>query len=155
MWNGRRWRLVRTPALANTAYFTGVACSTPDACVASGAVNTGQVLIERWDGHQWWVSHPSDPGDFDDLPAASCPSPVACLVVGDAATPGSDRPVVEPLDGTNWSVMPVFTSGSWQDSALSAVACTAIAACTAVGSFDTATTGAPLAERWNGKRWAL
>lgn len=156
MWNGRRWRLVRTPLLGlGGGYFTGVACSTPDACVASGAAYTGQILIERWDGHHWSVSHAPDPGNSDNLPAAACPSPVACLVVGDAATPESDRPVVERLAGTKWSLTPVFTSGSWQGSALSAVACTAVAACTAVGFFDTATTGAPLAERWNGSRWAL
>jgi hypothetical protein len=70
-------------------FFSGVSCSSPSACTATGllSVNGGPgvgVVTERWDGTRWSIQPtPNLPGAYDiDPTAVSCPTRSACTAVG-------------------------------------------------------------------------
>jgi hypothetical protein len=54
-----------------------------------------------------------------------------------------------------WHVQPTPNPRSATGNFLAAVSCSSPRACTAVGGHGTGQGDVPLAERWNGKRWAL
>jgi hypothetical protein len=146
-WNGISWTLQSgaTPAGAQDAKLTGVACPRANFCVAVGSTATGS-LVERWNG-RFWRTQPSPAGT---LSAVSCTGPRACMAVGSLAL---------RWNGRSWTIEPTPAPPGTQSSSLSGVSCTAASVCTAVGSkltsalpFGIAST---LAERWNGHAWRI
>src|SRR6266536_3263714 len=137
-WNGRKWRIRRTPRPAGSTdmVFTGVSCTSARACTAVGDNGAG-TLAERWNGRRWAV-RATVPGD-EDLQAVSCTSARACTAVGFSG--------IERWNGATWA-----SQRSPQiRGTLAAVSCASARACTAVGEgFRGA-----VAEHWNGRRWVI
>jgi hypothetical protein len=162
-WNGTRWALLPAPSPGAADFLTGVSCTTAAACMAVGTGGVGGgPLAERWDGARWAiVPAPAPPPvpvpGSGTLAGVSCTSAANCTAVGSEFTTAttSRAPLAEHWDGSRWSLQqilnPVFHG---QGSELAAVSCTSRGACTAVGERGSLPF-ATLAERWDGRRWAV
>jgi hypothetical protein len=165
-WNGRRWaiRRPRNPAGTLNVTLAGVSCTSARACTAVGGyVNSrsleGLTLAERWNGRRWAIQFPRNPvpysEHFNSLAGVSCVSATACTAVGSFTVQSeAARPLAEHWNGRKWAIRRPLNPAGASDSSLAGVSCTSAAACTAVGQYTKARTEFPLAERWNGKRWA-
>ncbi len=165
-WQDSRLRTEATPnpLLAAPVTLAAVSCPTPSVCTAVGylqnAASHRQPVAIREVGAGWSAeSPPSPPGAINsELDAVSCPTPAACTAVGTAQIAKSSVSLAEVWNGTAWTVtsLPSVPAGS---PALAAVSCTAASACTAVGQRGDIggdpTAGRTLAERWNGRGWAV
>src|SRR6266568_1116469 len=140
-WEGTRWAIQAVPNPPGSGF---------------------KALAERWDGTRWAiVPAPSPPPvpvpGSATLAGVSCASAASCTAVGSEFTTAttSREPLAERWDGRSWSAQqipnPVFAG---QGSELAAVSCTSRAACTAVGERGSLPF-ATLAERWDGRRWAV
>ncbi len=164
-WEGTRWAIQAVPNPPGSGFkaLAGVSCSSAAACMAVGSGGAGGgPLAERWDGTRWAiVPAPSPPPvpvpGSATLAGVSCASAASCTAVGSEFTTAttSREPLAERWDGRSWSAQqipnPVFAG---QGSELAAVSCTSRAACTAVGERGSLPF-ATLAERWDGRRWAV
>lgn len=87
----------------------------------------------------------------------SCTSPAACTVVGYSTTHHRDTPLAARWNGLAWAMQPAPAPPAGGQ--LEAVSCTTATACTAVGeAYRKPVPGEdtqPLAESWNGTRWAV
>jgi hypothetical protein len=142
-----------------------VSCSSATACSAvgtgSGAFRgVGQTLAERWNGVRWSVqatpSHPTG-STTAVLSGVACPSARVCLAVGSLTIGTSPTYVLaERWNGTSWTAQPIPNPAGPTNPVLSAISCTSVSACTAVGWYTgSAGQTVPLAERWNGTKWAI
>jgi hypothetical protein len=91
------------------------------------------------------------------LSGVSCTSPTACTAVGNTGSDAAEAtPLAERWNGRTWTIQPTPSPPAATTGALLAVSCTSPTACIAVGSTSGhSTTGAPLAERWNGRTWII
>ncbi len=170
-WNGAAWRLtsIPTPEGVKSPTLIALSCASRSFCVAIGStatVGAGHPFAEIWSGGRWMMRPVEQPvaASAAVLSGVSCRLRTFCVAVGSRL---SRRHGVVPLserwNGSRWSIQsgppaPVGSAGR-----LSAVSCTSVRACTAVGSasvtrhvhrrvvFDVA----PVAERWNGNAWSL
>jgi hypothetical protein len=169
-WNGQKWteQAVASPAQALDTELPGISCSAAETCIAVGDYETSSwaTLAERWNGQRWVIvptPNAARPETGSNLAAVSCPSATACLAVGNSDNGKSlqpDRPLAEGWDGKHWVIQhPVsppagpVPASAW----LYGVSCTSATSCTAAGDVGLSSAAAqgPLAERWNGKRWAV
>jgi hypothetical protein len=68
----------------------------------------------------------------------------------------ADASPPRPVSGAPaWSIMPTPNPRGGTDSGLGGVSCRSASACTAVGAYVNNATNVTLAERWNGKAWAI
>jgi hypothetical protein len=105
-----------------------------------------------WNGRSWRLQHiPTLPGA--NLNAVSCVSETDCVAVG-ASNAGT---LAERWNGEHWTIQATPNPPGSAGSGLTGVACTSASFCVAVGfPFDSAGNPvATLAERWNGKSWAI
>jgi hypothetical protein len=151
-WNGTAWAVQDTPSGAD---LPGVSCAAATACTAVGsAVPPNSYPVTSafgWNGTRWTAQHPPNPAHNAgaELSSVSCPSPAACLAVGDYFQVASSDYVAlaERWNGTTWALVP--TPSTRMATFLTGVSCSSTAACMAVGTSF----GEPLAERWDGTRW--
>jgi hypothetical protein len=162
---GSRWSIERTAAIpgARAGLLFDVSCPSATACTAVGSLTSRsggtRPLAERWDGSKWSVQRtPAPSGAARYLAAVSCGSITVCVAVGYAG----DRPgtagvaLAERWNGHRWAIERTARHAGARASFLSGVSCAGPRACTAVGfSNDADGTQAPLAERWDGRRWSL
>ena len=181
-WIGASW-IVRggppaAPAGSTSTELTGVSCPSIHACMAvgdwrNGTTNSVQDLAEIWYDARSpmfpprWTIEPTQ-GTFSEvnytLNAVSCSpttigfTPADCLAVGNYVSPFSSTPNSyytwsEHWNGASWSgALPDSPSSSYNN--LSAVSCSSLTACTAVGTLtDSSGMNFPLAEGWNGTSW--
>jgi hypothetical protein len=163
-WDGRRWTIQRTPRPAGSvsSALLGVSCPSAAECIAVGDDTTKsgveRALAQRWNGRDWAVQRPANPGGKYDTAFSwvSCLAATACVAVGDhGVTSTSQTMLAERWDGRRWSTQPTPAPAGAKDSDLSAVSCPAASACVAVGEYLSRTDASlPLAERWNGRRWS-
>src|SRR5204862_2978342 len=70
-----------------------------------------------------------------------------------------NSPLAEHWNGTGWASMAMPAPAGATSLGLSGVSCTSASACTAIGSYSVGVfpnnTNEGLAERWNGKTWAI
>jgi len=120
-WNGTQWRIQATPnPSAGGGALFGVACTSPSACAAVGASNSG-TLAERWNGTKWRiVPTPSPSAGGGALFGVACTSPSACTAVG-ASNSGT---LAEQWNSTKWAIQPTPNPSGAQFSFLNAVSCT-------------------------------
>ena len=139
-----------------------VSCSSPRACTAVGS---GPPVL-RSNGTKWSIEQTAKPASATSWSFAgvSCPSPTTCMAVGwfwikHVRTVA----LAERWDGFRWQVLPLPLPGP-KLSGLSAVSCTSVDACTAVGVYGslpllpsavTFAGGVSLVERWNGSTWSI
>ena len=90
------------------------------------------------------------------LYGVSCTSATACIAVG---TSGNGTTVAtllaERWNGTNWTIQQAPGPPGATSSSFYSVSCTSPDACTAVGNFRRSGVTEPLAESWNGTKWAV
>jgi hypothetical protein len=166
VFNGSKWVQVKIPAPAGAVFSTlhGVSCASATFCIGVGemsTVNSGGVVIEKWNGHAWSVVKSPNPkglqGPF--LESVSCPSPTSCLAVGTGTGAKGTAGFAEVFNGGGWSVTGAvpWPSGS-TDPFLNGVSCAAPGRCVAAGFIDVnpnlgGNTGRAAAAMWNGKAW--
>jgi hypothetical protein len=163
-WNGKTWAIQTTPS-GIQGIDMAVSCSAPWACTAVGYyVNSGGVavtLAERWNGKTWAVQTTPNPSGSGGtyLTGVACTSAWECTAVGysEDNNSGNDVTLAEHWNGKTWAIqtIPTITADSVS---LSGMSCTSASACTAVGSYSSLSgNGSPatVAERWNGKTWAM
>jgi hypothetical protein len=163
-WNGTTWATMHTPRLANTgAYLNGVSCPSMSHCMAVGSEGfpkkpTLFTFAEVLTGARWKfvpTPVPLTPGGTA-LNQVSCTSSSSCMAAGyygfNFGT-GTQVTLAEAWNGKQWRRLTTPVPGS--DAVLTGVACTATAACTAVGARaeGSSLAAGTLAQRWNGKRW--
>jgi hypothetical protein len=158
LWRGGAWTAERPPAPAgaDSSTLTGVSCPARSSCTAVGSTGppaTERLIAERWNGARWQLEHPSPPlrHKFAQFNAVSCASRHACMAVGISAAgifTASSR-------GSTWTVRKISLPSGGRDGYLAGVSCTAATACTAVGDYFNGRRFVALAERWDGRRWAV
>jgi len=146
-----------------------VSCASEAACSAVGngygtgydygaGHGTGLTLAERWNGASWAVEATPNPAGatFATLAALSCPSARACTAVGSSITSiGQTVPVAERWNGESWALQEARNPTGATSATLSGVSCTSARDCIAVGYTGSSSQPTMLAERWNGKNWAI
>jgi hypothetical protein len=118
-------------------------------------------LAEAWNGTAWsfqTTPNPSgaaEPGSV--LDGVSCGSATHCIAVGYYNTSAQTAVMlVEAWNGTSWTIQNTPSPKGALDSYLSGVSCSSATACTAVGSYFSASTGnVTLVEAWNGTAWKV
>lgn len=157
-WNGTRWSIepVPSPLAEASVQLVGLSCSRHGACMAAGFfVVTGidVMLAERRNGMRWSIQRSLYPAGATGVQfaGASCPSSSACTAVGSFGDiSGFDEPLAERWDGMSWTIEPISSPAGAVSTSLSAVSCSSITTCTAVGTSVNGTgTGVTLAERYS------
>ena len=125
--------------------------------VTAGGAPTG-ALIEHWDGRSWrTVPNPASARPGAELSALTVVSPADIWAVGrQQNAAGTVVPLVERWDGRSWRAVPVPAGSA--PSALYAVSAHGAGDVWAVGDQTrpgTQGVAVPLAERWDGRSWAV
>ena len=148
-WNGSTWRQVPMAPAGFASY--GISCTSSTFCAAVGSLK-GVTGVSFWNGTSWRFGHAWKFRDV--LTAVSCPADDACLAVGsnEIGRRHIPHPIAQWWDGAGWKLAPIPGRGSLEGGQLTAVSCSAPAACTAVGSYQPAGSfqDNPLVERWDG-----
>ena len=114
-----------------------------------------RTLAEGWDGTSWTILSPLSPASHPVLTGVSCTSATACTAVGSYSPGSTSLPLAERRDGSTWTIQPMPTPSTATFSTLTAVSCTSVTSCTAVGSYIAGSGSATLAERWDGTGWTI
>jgi hypothetical protein len=97
----------------------------------------------------WTVEQTPNPeSQFSQLSGVSCTSPTSCFAVGGRS------PLVERLNGTEWTTPTVPVPTGSTGAALYGISCPSSTFCVGVGEYYKERT-LTLAERWNGTEWAI
>jgi hypothetical protein len=156
VWNGRKWRLISSPAPGYYSTFSAVSCVRHGGCMAVGNdqdQNGNHNIAMRWNGRKWRViTMPggvgSGPGLFlgDAGPVSvSCSRASNCMAVGTIYNRQHDE-VAVVWNGKAWRLTePVGTAS------FAGVSCLTPRFCMAVGQEVNLT----LSEIWNGRSWRL
>lgn len=160
---GPAWKIQSTPDVTGAAanFLDAVSCPSVSACFAVGnyqkSPSTPDVaLTERWTGTKWELqSAPTPAKTAVILEDVSCVSASDCTAVGWAAGASATVTLAERWNGKHWAIQSTPNPHGAVQSFLYGVSCSAAAACTAVGYHVGASGPLPLAERWNGKQWAI
>ncbi len=136
----------------------GASCPSATDCTAVGAYapRYGYIvmLAERWHEGKWRVQSTRNPPRAKDssLYAVSCSSARACTAVGQ----DSKGTLAERWNGRKWAAQPTPDPPGSRRSELHGVSCPSATDCTAAGDYyDRSGTDVTLAERWNGRKWAI
>jgi hypothetical protein len=145
------------------AALNAVSCPAARLCMVIGSTPAKSTVVLRWNGRSW-ADVPVPRPATDSLAAIWCGSATSCLAVGETRRNASGSrtvPLAEHWDGYGWTVLPVPNQAHAFASGLVGIDCSAATACTAVGSYTTASGGSyspptyALAEGWNGQTWQL
>jgi hypothetical protein len=163
-WNGAGWRVQSTPlpAEARVGFLSAVSCTSPRSCVAVGffisRVGTGEPLAERWNGTRWSIERTPSPEAAVEaqLVGVSCARQGSCMAAGFfSIVTGIQVMMAEHLSGMRWSLQRDRYPRGATGVQFAGVSCPSAGACTAVGYFGGIEGyDDPLAERWDGMRWA-
>ncbi len=95
--------------------------------------------------------------DGSTLASESCQSARACTAVGYYFSKGARglAPLAERWNGHRWTFQRPPDPAHALETFLTAVSCHPATSCEAVGYYFSASGIEPLAERWNGRRWAI
>jgi hypothetical protein len=150
-WNGSTWSDQQETASGQTsAELAAVSCTAATACEAVGTE------AEGWNGTGWSPQNLSLPVG-GRLQGDSCPSPTACVAVGDATGNSGQTTSIfaETFNGTAWTQAPIAMPRSASLSQLTGISCAAATSCTAVGSdTDAAGVSVPLVLTDSGSGWS-
>jgi len=142
-WNGSTWTFVSSSVFAPATMpsYYGVSCASTSFCIAVGYNFTGSIyeaLGAKWDGTSWSALTITGPGagTYDVLASVQCPSPLACVAVGESRNGSVNQTWLTSWDGTSWSTVATPNASASQTSFLSGVSCWRAGACATVGSYD-------------------
>jgi hypothetical protein len=151
-WDATGWHVETT---AGQGALSAVSCSSATHCDAAGSAD-GRPLAERRDGSVWTAEATLDPaGSGAALSGISCVAAQACTAVGSfTGAAGFELVFVERSDGGRWQREAIKSPSGATHAELVGVACSARAACVAVGSYRSSVgEQRALAERWDGVSW--
>jgi hypothetical protein len=164
-WNGANWVVVRARrrAAAPVSFLSGVSCTSATSCTAVGflidASHEGKPLAEHWNGTVWRIQRtPTPPAAvYLQLLGVTCTQQGPCIAAGYfAIDTGIDVMLAERSSGTDWSLQNTSYPDGARGVEFTGVSCASPSDCTATGFLeDAAGTNQPLAEGWNGTRWAI
>jgi hypothetical protein len=163
-WNGTTWQLQNTPEPAGTgsSVLNGVACPASSDCTAVGTYENSSGVdmpfAEGWNGVKWALqTMPAPAGGKGINPnGVACAATTACMAVGEYRNSASVYvPFAESWNGVKWSEQSLPAPSGATHTWMNGVACSAAAACTAVGYYEGSSAYLPFAERWNGTEWSL
>jgi hypothetical protein len=108
-------------------------------------------------GSSWSVQATPNPAGSTRtyLYGVACPSATSCTAIGTYLINSSYFPLAEQWDGQTWTIQPTPEPPSATTAELSAVACSSITDCTAVGFYWDGSAYHTLAEHWDGTAWAI
>lgn len=139
-----KWGLVNSPKVGNdqSNSLTSVSCTGPKSCFAAGMRRSGlgAGLIEHWNGSKWTVASSANPpgATLSQFNGISCASRTNCVATGlfskDSVTHTS---LINGWNGRRWAIQSSATPARAAGSSLSAVSCTSVGRCVAVGTFLT------------------
>jgi hypothetical protein len=160
-WNGKTWKIQRTPNPAKNPVnslaiaLNGVSCVSASTCEATGSTSTGQ-FAEGWNGTSWKIQaaplQKGRRGGF--LGGISCIKANSCFAVGEDVNGVRVVPTDERWNGKAWQPHQAKIPPGAGVSELSNVWCFTARMCEAVGFEFTSATNA-IAERWDGRTWTL
>jgi hypothetical protein len=168
-WNGKSWKIQKTPTPPGSQQ-TGlgdVSCVSAKLCLATGSSRIGgtppdySALAERWNGTRWKILRTPSLGlgvSNSEFGGVSCTSSKACVALVDYKNrAGVAVTITERFNGTKWKITPGPKSAHGYPLELGAgLSCATAKVCIAAGSYTLSwTTGRPGAERWNGRSWAF
>jgi hypothetical protein len=155
-WNGRAWRLLRTPVMHGT--LQGISCPRRGACIAVGSRDNSDgteaaPLAATWNGRSWRLRRTARVGSnftVTNLASISCKSSRWCVAVsGYGGAEPTESAAVEFWNGRRWRLRAVFDQSS-----LNGVACKTQASCLAVGSTSPASDSqVPMGAAQAGAKW--
>lgn len=136
-WNGTRWTLDTTPAVANPI-LTGVSCTSAHTCTAVGTQGASKPLIETWNGTTWTAVSIPNPYTAESFTGVSCRTTEDCVAVGNHSVAGSNDivPLAASWNGTTWTI-DTTPGKTGTGSYLTAVSCPSATSCTAGGFYNT------------------
>ncbi len=161
------WTIQSTPNVAGVPVnvLNGVSCATPNRCTAVGYYTTtddpfsSEPIAERWNGSRWELQTvPNPPGaTLGRLAGVSCPTPNACMAVGQIFKPPSMVTVMAAArwDGVRWTALPMPASTRLDGSGLHSVSCATPRDCVAVGGAPLGSISGTLVLHWNGTAWQM
>ena len=162
-WNGKTWRVA---LLTANGFFNAVSCSAYNACTVVGGTgrddDVTNEVAERWNGRSWTrqrVPAFSGPSGIA-FTGVTCSSATACIAVGyDWNLGDGTMPIAARWLGGKWAALaiPDPAPDGETEVTVTAMSCSSARACTAIGyaTDPGGETFLPLAERWNGRRWAV
>lgn len=161
-WSGSGWTIeaMPDPATATSTYITGVSCPSLNACLAVGYSTERNfdtiAIAELWDGEHWTISSvpPPSSATYATFSAIACDGTNSCTAVGDDNV-AANATFAEHWNGSTWTPQST-ASPPGPNAKLDGISCPTISTCTAVGSYENASTFQlqPLAEAWDGHRLA-
>jgi hypothetical protein len=160
-WNGRGWKLQRTPAPARTSEseLDGLSCAKRAFCAAVGSdvLTSGRwiTLAEVWRGKRWQITRtpPLESPKFNALHAVSCLSASECMAVGIA----NEQALIERWHAGRWTIQRAPRPAGSKNSLLYGVSCVRRHRWCMAAGYYVPPSGGTLAftEIWNGKRWSI
>ena len=158
-WNGTSWTIQSAPSPSGYSVLSAVSCTAAGACTAVGTSGTSPAvtLAERWDGTSWTVQTTPTPAGASTsaLTGVSCTGASACTAIGHYNDNSNNQvTLAESWDGTSWTIQSTPNVSGATFNSLVGLSCTAVTACTAVGSYGGPSSGT-LAERWDGTAWTI
>jgi hypothetical protein len=159
--------LAQTPVVPSKAFsgFTDVSCPSQNSCTAVGEEGDPRALFgEHWNGAEWALDTIPIPAKANQsaLYGVACLTESECAAVGDYydEKQGKYHPLVERLKAGEWKSEVAVTPKGAVGVILYGVSCPATNSCIAVGLYWTTTkdgvsVNLPLAESWNGVKWAV
>jgi len=170
VWNGAAWEAtsISGPTGVNSPTLIALSCASQAFCMAIGSTSPhrgGQPFADAWTGARWRMRPAAQPVSVRAgvLSGISCRTRAFCVAVGSKLNRRNRVvPLSERWNGSSWAVQSVTPPTGGSATRLSAVSCTSVKACTAVGSASVVRhVGRQLvvgvsavAERWNGTTWA-
>lgn len=135
-------------ATSRTNRFLNVACAMGGSCVAVGSYSTAAgtaALLDVEASSTWSVTAAPLPADASStntvnvLYAVACPSSGECVAVGQASIPSGAAALLDVEAGGTWTnvavPLPADASTTAPTNSLSALTCSSVGKCVAVGSY--------------------
>ncbi|MGO9082245.1 MAG: hypothetical protein ACLQDY_24995 [Streptosporangiaceae bacterium] len=126
---------------ANEHVQQGVSCWSSTGCLSVGPAGALKLSSGKW------VAVSGTPAG---LVSVSCPSSTYCVAVGET---GGHKASAYKWNGSTWTWMTPYNTGSAVNQLLG-VRCASASSCEAVGDHSGSSFEYPLAEAWNGSKWA-
>jgi hypothetical protein len=131
-WDGQRWHVQKSPDIEGVPAMNAVSCASPAFCVAvtgNGASIDANALT--WNGRQWSLSSPVQPGSSSQLTGISCPTTTDCITVGESWDGDGQHGLAEAFDGKRWTQM--STASETRVTQLNRLSCPSDTSCMATG----------------------
>lgn len=149
-WNGRAWRRLATPPVAESDLLS-VSCWSGSGCVAVGDAYTPSnvYIAEIWNGRSWKALKMPHPSTWA-AQGVSCWSRRRCIAVGSAYGHRKPETLAEVWNGRSWTRQQTSGLGS----GLTTVSCSSRSGCMGLGDVYVNGGYQPIALAWNGRSWA-